>query len=485
MPKKISRKQEQTHETDFQRARRQREEVKKHGVTGATPEEAKKRIAEHEKAKAAAAKKEGGGTPTHSKFKFNPFMLIGAAAAGLFMYTKSKAATTPSTTPSTTTTPPTTSSSNPSDNPSSNNGVVSGTLPPATGGTYSPPGQSSGSSGSGSGTTVQPQSTIYYFTVSGYTNIVSGSNLNAGALPGASVKITGGTVNTTGTTDSSGKFSIEITSDKVELDLTVEVSASGYKSYSETGKVTTASPNWNLGNIPMVSTAPPSNTTPSSNGTTSNPNNSATLIASFPAVVMVNVGTLYVRASSNDTSALVGSQELGNGEQFQVRGFVYGQDVSGENRWWYDMYDHFVWMGGTKEKVASGIAPYVILTPPSNTSVPPVVSSTPVSGTPSSSSGSTTASGAPPINFGSIGSNPSSGAAVPEFPMTVHVNVNLLYVRSAPNSSAPLAGSQELHYGDSFTAQGYVTGEMVSGENRWWQSSFGNYVWAGGTEEKP
>lgn len=35
------------HETDYQRARRQRSEVKEHGVTGSTPREATKRIKEH------------------------------------------------------------------------------------------------------------------------------------------------------------------------------------------------------------------------------------------------------------------------------------------------------------------------------------------------------------------------------------------------------------------------------------------------------
>lgn len=35
------------HETDFQRARRQRTEVKKYGVTGSTPLKAAKKIKEH------------------------------------------------------------------------------------------------------------------------------------------------------------------------------------------------------------------------------------------------------------------------------------------------------------------------------------------------------------------------------------------------------------------------------------------------------
>jgi hypothetical protein len=46
----------EAHETDYQRARRQRSEVKKHGVTGSTPMEAVKRIKEHTSSKAKALK---------------------------------------------------------------------------------------------------------------------------------------------------------------------------------------------------------------------------------------------------------------------------------------------------------------------------------------------------------------------------------------------------------------------------------------------
>lgn len=45
------------HETDYQRARRQRSEVKKHGVTGSTPKDAMKRIKEHTASKAKALSK--------------------------------------------------------------------------------------------------------------------------------------------------------------------------------------------------------------------------------------------------------------------------------------------------------------------------------------------------------------------------------------------------------------------------------------------
>ena len=71
-------------------------------------------------------------------------------------------------------------------------------------------------------------------------------------------------------------------------------------------------------------------------------------------------------------------------------------------------------------------------------------------------------------------SNPSS-------PSTVRVTAASLNVRSAPNTSAALAGSQVLHAGDEFTATNEVTGESVNGNDLWWVSSAGNYVWSGGT----
>jgi len=70
------------------------------------------------------------------------------------------------------------------------------------------------------------------------------------------------------------------------------------------------------------------------------------------------------------------------------------------------------------------------------------------------------------------------------FPRTIHVKVDALAVRSGPGTNYPLAGSQRLNTGDIFTATGNVAGENVSGQNRWWLSSFGNYVWQGGTIEQ-
>jgi hypothetical protein len=68
------------------------------------------------------------------------------------------------------------------------------------------------------------------------------------------------------------------------------------------------------------------------------------------------------------------------------------------------------------------------------------------------------------------------------FPATILVDVTSLNVRSAPETSAPLAGSETLASGDEFTATTEVTGESVDGNDIWYVSSLGNYVWSGGTE---
>lgn len=73
----------------------------------------------------------------------------------------------------------------------------------------------------------------------------------------------------------------------------------------------------------------------------------------------------------------------------------------------------------------------------------------------------------------------------PEFPRDVTVNTAVLFVRAAPSVAAPLAGSKVLNKGNVFSAVAVVEGQAVEGESRWWQSSKGNFVWVGGTAEKP
>lgn len=67
------------------------------------------------------------------------------------------------------------------------------------------------------------------------------------------------------------------------------------------------------------------------------------------------------------------------------------------------------------------------------------------------------------------------------FPQLATVTRASLNVRSAPVTTAPLAGSQVLYDGNQFTAVAAVTGQDVAGNSTWLQSSVGNYVWSGGT----
>lgn len=74
-------------------------------------------------------------------------------------------------------------------------------------------------------------------------------------------------------------------------------------------------------------------------------------------------------------------------------------------------------------------------------------------------------------------SSPTAG-----FPKQVHVLATKLNVRSQPTSQSATAGSKQLVKGDVFTAVALVEGEAVNGNNKWWKSSLGNYVWSGGTD---
>ncbi|MDD4375490.1 MAG: CHAP domain-containing protein [Clostridia bacterium] len=53
-------------------------------------------------------------------------------------------------------------------------------------------------------------------------------------------------------------------------------------------------------------------------------------------------------------------------------------------------------------------------------------------------------------------------------------------VRKQPSLKAALSGSKVLYKGDKFEAVGIVNGDSVSGNNKWYHSKVGNYVWSGG-----
>ena len=52
-------------------------------------------------------------------------------------------------------------------------------------------------------------------------------------------------------------------------------------------------------------------------------------------------------------------------------------------------------------------------------------------------------------------------------------------VRTAPSTSAPLGGSMVLYPGDTFAYSEKVVGQSVGGNNIWYHSVKGNYVWSG------
>lgn len=76
----------------------------------------------------------------------------------------------------------------------------------------------------------------------------------------------------------------------------------------------------------------------------------------------------------------------------------------------------------------------------------------------------------------------SVGQVLPSPQRWVRVVVPKLFVRSAPNTSAPLAGTRILTYGMVVRTTGTVTGQNVNGNDQWHKSVHGNYFWSGGVK---
>lgn len=62
---------------------------------------------------------------------------------------------------------------------------------------------------------------------------------------------------------------------------------------------------------------------------------------------------------------------------------------------------------------------------------------------------------------------------------SITVNATRLNVRSTPSVAGTLI--RQYSAGQTFTTTGSVTGDNVEGSNRWWRTSDGYFVWAGGT----
>lgn len=135
----------------------------------------------------------------------------------------------------------------------------------------------------------------------------------------------------------------------------------------------------------------------------------------------VTVDVLNVRAQPTSKSALAGSRQLTKGQWFEYSALVPGENVNGVSTWIRSTKGNYVWAGGTNL----------------------------VTATLSSSSG---------------GRATVTGVA---------------NVRSAPNTTAPLSGSRRLQPGQWFDYVAKVQGQNVSGNNIWYKSTKGNFVWSG------
>lgn len=97
--------------------------------------------------------------------------------------------------------------------------------------------------------------------------------------------------------------------------------------------------------------------------------------------------------------------------------------------------------------------------------------------------------GTTPLPDGGAGGGTGFPSCVSNYPATIRVFVDSLDVRNIPATWGTIVG--QYNNGDTFSAQGVVSGETVtlppiSGpQPQWWQRSDGNYVWSGGTVEKP
>ena len=142
-------------------------------------------------------------------------------------------------------------------------------------------------------------------------------------------------------------------------------------------------------------------------------------------VATVTVPALNVRAQPTSASPIAGSGTLLMGNQFEYTELVKGENVRGVSTWIKSRKGNYVWAGGT------------------NITTPPVQS--------------------------------AKGGTV-----RVTGNCN---VRTQPRVGASLGGSKSLNAGDTFKWIAKVYGDYVGGNNVWYQSQFGNFVWSGNLRE--
>lgn len=207
----------------------------------------------------------------------------------------------------------------------------------------------------------------------------------------------------------------------------------------------------------------------------------------------VIVPALKVRGTTNTGSEMPGNPRIYKGERYTSTYAERGQNVDGQDLWYrieYGGQPRYIWGGGVRvvgdanplvlpvkeapKAPAGTLASAVenLLTPkpsPFGDLFKPQPS--PLANIPAPA----------PLNIFKPEPAPAPAPAPSTFPKNVSVIVDTLNVRESPTSSAPLAGSQKLARGDTFQVVALVDGESVNGNNKWWLSARGNYVWSGGT----
>lgn len=446
---------------------------------------------EKEKKQEKKPEKKGG------KFKFNPIFLVGAAAAGLYFYANKSSASTSTTTTSggsnTTTSGgsnTTTANNNQSTTPSN---VLEGSLPSV------PSSSTQSSQPQASSNPIQYISTVpAYATISVvsahvFTQPTVSSSLATtytpnGVLNQGDVFQVVGFVNGDAVDNKNAKWWVSQWGNYVWTGDTVQqpdpnmqpLSASQIPSNGSSypsGTGTTPQATQPSSAQPSTTPSTTVSTTPSTTVVTTTPSTTASSIyvASFPSTILVNSSNgVNVRSGPGTSYPLSGSGTLPYNATFMADAYVYGDNVNGENRWWKDNFNNYIWVGATKQKPASGLSAATFF-PPSSSNSTGFVTTTPQA-IPTSSSASTT-SGIPAVSFTITPSKTTS-----QFPMTVHVNVAVGNVRSGPGTNYTI--TSQLVAGDTFTAVNAVDGQSVSGISRWWYSSLGHYVWEGDTLEK-
>lgn len=214
---------------------------------------------------------------------------------------------------------------------------------------------------------------------------------------------------------------------------------------------------------------------------------------SLPRVVRVVASSLNIRPSADTGGYYPGGPKYSKGQLLEIFREVEGENVGGIDTW-YNVRStsrvEYIWAGGVEELDAKEPAKAVAEAPtPALLGVPFSLPKT----TPPTQAGASFASlnqptpafkslePAQPLRIFNPEAQPKPKEQGMSFPRQVTVILDSLNVRAEPTTAAPLAGSQKLAKGDVFTAVALVTGKVVDGNDKWWLSSKGNYVWSGGT----